>query len=139
MSEPPQEGRPAHWPAGVAEINIGQIGLLGVDKDNRLYWDGKPVEVKQRLSLSWWQGFGSVLLVVFSVVGGLGAAAQGWAAAHQWSCQIRWTQWACPPEAVPPAPGLTLMVVDAPNQTPIPGLRWVAPQTKFGVPDGGIR
>lgn len=33
------------WPRGVRGIAIEEAGLLGVDNDGRLYWDGKPVAV----------------------------------------------------------------------------------------------
>lgn len=99
MSETDGEAQPgkSHWPQGVQEINIGQVSMLGVDSGNRLYWDGKPVKVQERFSLSFWQGLAAFLIVTFTVIGGIGSAAQGWAAAHQWSCQIKWTTWACPP------------------------------------------
>lgn len=86
-----------HWPKGVSEITIAQLGRLGVDRENRLYWDGRPVEISRRISLSKWQTFFAIIFWIAAVAGGVGAAAQGWAAAHQWSCQANYIQFGCPP------------------------------------------
>ena len=37
---------------------------MGVGDDGALYWDGKPVEVAKRLSLTTWQRIGAVLTVL---------------------------------------------------------------------------
>ena len=60
--------------------------------------DGKPVEVRRRLDLSRGERWFAVLVGAFTILGGVGAVAQGWAAAHQWSCQIEATDWHCPPK-----------------------------------------
>jgi hypothetical protein len=31
------------------------IGLLGIDEENRPYWDGRPIEISRRLELTFWQ------------------------------------------------------------------------------------
>lgn len=87
---------PAGWPAGVRPISYEGIGLMGVDGEGLLYWDGKPVEVRRRLNLSFWEKTFAVAVGFFTILGGAGAVAQGWAAAHQWSCQIGATAWHCP-------------------------------------------
>lgn len=38
----------------VRGISYDDLGRLGVDEDNRLYWDGRPVVVQERLALAWW-------------------------------------------------------------------------------------
>ena len=65
---------PEHWPPGVQQMNIGQIGMLGVDNENQLYWDGRPVEIRRRVSLSFWQAVGTFLI-----------ATHG----RDWSCSSR--------------------------------------------------
>jgi hypothetical protein len=35
-------------------ITYDELGRLGVDDDNRLYWDEKPVVLESRLALAWW-------------------------------------------------------------------------------------
>jgi hypothetical protein len=44
MSTPEGNARRRGWPPGVRPVTLESFDLLGVDKDNRLYWDGKPVE-----------------------------------------------------------------------------------------------
>jgi hypothetical protein len=44
----------------------GQV-LFGLDAEHRLYWDGKPVQLRQRLSLSRWQA-------AFAIIASLSAA-----------------------------------------------------------------
>jgi hypothetical protein len=77
-------------------ISTEGLGLLGVGQDGSLYFDGKPVEVRRRLDLSGGERRFAVLVGFFTILGGIGAVAQGWAAAHQWACQIEATAWHCP-------------------------------------------
>ncbi len=110
-STPLHKADPTTWPKGVRQIAIGEMDLLGVDRNGVLYWDGHPVVVRKGVTLSFWQGLATLLIVIFTAIGGIGAATQGWVAAHQWSCQIKWTSWKCPlPPPPPPAP---------PIQTPL--------------------
>jgi len=53
-------------PAGVRTITMEELDRLGIDGNNRLYWDGKQVGLDTTLSLNWWQGLAIV-------VGGFGA------------------------------------------------------------------
>lgn len=84
------------WPTGVHPIPIEGMALMGVDEQGMLYWDGKPVEVRRRLELSRGERWFAVGVGLFTILGGVGAVAQGWAAAHQWSCQIEAVAWRCP-------------------------------------------
>jgi hypothetical protein len=86
------------WPQGVHPISIEGMALMGLDEQGMLYWDGKPVEVRRRLDLSKWEKAFAVIVGFFTILGGVGAVAQGWAAAHQWSCQIETVDWHCPPK-----------------------------------------
>lgn len=38
----------------VRGITFDELDKLGVDETNRLYWDGKPVVIEERLTLAWW-------------------------------------------------------------------------------------
>lgn len=87
---------PTGWPEEVRPISVEGMGLMGVDGQGMLYWDGKPVEVRRRLDLSRGERWFAVAVGFFTILGGAGAVAQGWAAAHQWSCQIEATAWHCP-------------------------------------------
>lgn len=76
------------WTTGVHPISIEGMALMGVDEQGMLYWDGKPVEVRRRLDLSRGERWFGVAVGLSTTLGGVGAVAQGWAAAHQWSCHI---------------------------------------------------
>ncbi|ACK82020.1 MAG: hypothetical protein ACAH20_19905 [Methylobacteriaceae bacterium] len=90
------EGAP-HWPAGVRPISIDGLGLMGVSGEGLLHWDGRPVEVRRRLDLSKGERFFAILVGAFTIAGSIGAAAQGWAAGHQWMCQAQVVSKWCPP------------------------------------------
>jgi hypothetical protein len=67
---------------------MGEADGLGIDRDGRLLWNGKPVEiVGRRPDLTFGQFFIALVVAIFTVVGGIGAAAQGWAAYHDWACR----------------------------------------------------
>lgn len=51
----------AHWPKGVRPIGWDGLGQLGKDDDDRLYWDGRPVQMASRLRLTKAQAFFAVL------------------------------------------------------------------------------
>jgi hypothetical protein len=49
------------------DTGTGKTGILGIDDEARLYWNGRLIVTKQKIILSWW--------VNFSVaVGGLSTA-----------------------------------------------------------------
>lgn len=83
-----EEPDTSRWPTGVRPITVEQLGYIGVDSTGGLYWDGKPVEVRKRLDLSWPEKTFAIIVGLATIAGSVGAVAQGWAAAHQWSCQI---------------------------------------------------
>jgi hypothetical protein len=64
------------WPKGVRQIAMTETGGLGIDRDGRLYWNGKPVEiVGRRLDLTAAQ-FALAIIVAFATLfGAAGAAA----------------------------------------------------------------
>jgi hypothetical protein len=69
---------------------MSEAGGLGIDPDGRLYWNGKPVEIiGRRLDLTKTQAMVGLVVAFFTIVGGIGAAAQGWAAYHDWACRTR--------------------------------------------------
>lgn len=85
----------AGWPPGVRPITFDETGQIGVDSVGGLYWRGKPVEVASRLSLSRWQRAGAVIVTLAAVVGGLGGAVQGVAAAQDLGCKRGWWDSGC--------------------------------------------
>lgn len=69
---------PADWPSHVRPISIEGLGLLGIDAQHRLYWDGKAVEVRR--ALTFWQSAGAVAVVLAAIVGALASAVQAYVA-----------------------------------------------------------
>ena len=84
----------SHWPDGVTSISYDGIGKLGVDRNQQLYWDGKPVEVKRRLDLTFWQKVLGGITALAIVLGGIGGFVQGISAAHDLGCKRIWLS--CP-------------------------------------------
>jgi hypothetical protein len=76
-----------------------ELDRLGVDDNGRLYWDGKPVEARQRLHLTGGQRLGAFLVGLALIAGGIGAAAQGVIAVNEWGCRTgRIIAAYCPPK-----------------------------------------
>jgi hypothetical protein len=85
------------WPKDVRVMSLEQLNHLGVrEVSGELYWRGRPVEMKRPLVLSSWQKLAAFVVAAFTIIGALGAVAQGWAAYNDWACKVHW--WAvCPP------------------------------------------
>jgi hypothetical protein len=78
----------SRWPRDVRVISINELNGLGIDNDGRLHWNGKPVEIiGRRLDLTRTQAFIAIVVAAFTIIGSIGAAAQGWAAYHDWACR----------------------------------------------------
>jgi len=89
---------PADWPRTVRAISFEGVQLLGLDDDNRLYWDGKEVVIRRTLDLSAWQKLGAVLIVVGTITGGVGALVQGGTATIDFGCARHvWHHWCTKP------------------------------------------
>lgn len=91
MSTPEETTRHRDWPPGVRQAGYDSFELLGVDNDNKLYWDGHPIEVRRRFDLTFWQRLGAVIVVF----GALGAVAQGIDASHDFGCRLHWWTTGC--------------------------------------------
>ncbi len=91
------------WPRNVRPISLGEGDGLGIDPDGRLHWNGRPVEIiGRRLDLTRTQAWIAIIVAVFTVIGAIGAAAQGWAAYHDWACRNNARAFvACPAHAEP--------------------------------------
>lgn len=109
----PEPSPPAATPVPAAPVETGRnvhpagamdLARLSIDNDGRLYWDGKPVEVRRRIAMSRGQIMGATLIGVFVVISGLGAAIHGSAVAHEWGCRLGWLTSYCGPAAPTPAP-----------------------------------
>lgn len=95
--EPTRQEEPHPHGRNVHTIGISDLTRLAIDNDGRLYWDGKPVEVSRRMMMSRKQILGAGLIAGFVVIGGLGAAIQGAAAARDWACRLGWSSKYCAP------------------------------------------
>jgi hypothetical protein len=87
MSEPDD-------PGFVTPIGVEDLNRLGMDSENNLYWDGRRVETRQRLSLTWWQNLGAFLVSAGAILGGVGAAVTGAKDGSEMLCQ-RGHPWYC--------------------------------------------
>ena len=45
-------------------ITMDEIDGFGVDDENQLYWHEKPIEIKKRISFTFWQSLGAIITVV---------------------------------------------------------------------------
>jgi len=99
---PAKNGRNIH-PLASADLS-----RLSIDDDGRLYWDGKPVEVRRRIDMSRAQVMGASVVAGFVVIGALGAVIQGTLALRDWGCRLGWTTSYCglPAPAPPPRPDI---------------------------------
>src|SRR4051812_5277382 len=96
ISEPKPQGRNRH------PVDMTDLSRLSIDRDGRLYWDGKPVETHHRLSMSRRQIVGASLVAAFVAIGAIGAAIQGASAARDWACWLGWSASACTlPQGLP--------------------------------------
>jgi hypothetical protein len=83
----------------IHQLATADLSRLSIDNDGRLYWDGKPVEVRRRLEMTRAQMVGLGIVAVFIAIGAIGAAIQGSLALRDWGCRLGWTADYC---GVPP-------------------------------------
>ena len=101
---PIQEIDKSKWPAHVRPIAMGEVDGLGIDKNGRLHWNGKPVEiVGQRLDLTLTQTLIALSVAIFTFIAAVSTAVQAWTAYHEWACKVGWPVVAkCPSKPVLP-------------------------------------
>lgn len=85
------------WPEGVQAISWDNIGRLGVGRDGRLYWDGRQVETRRRLDLTFWQKVIAAVSGFAIIAGGCGGLVQGIAAGYELGCKRTWWTEGCGP------------------------------------------
>jgi hypothetical protein len=97
--KPSPSGRSVH------PIGITDLSRMAVDTEGRLYWDDKPVEVRRRILMSPAQIIAATIVSAFLIVGAIGAAIQGSAAALDLACRFGMAKSYCasPSSAPPPA------------------------------------
>ncbi len=94
-TEPEKPALPEKGTRDVRSIGITDLSRLSIDNDGRLYWDGKPVEVRRRIMMSRAQVVGTSVVAAFLVIGAIGAAIQGTSAMRDWACRLGWTNSYC--------------------------------------------
>jgi hypothetical protein len=92
------------WPPDVVPIGIEDLDRLGLNPGNQLFWNGKRIEVRNRLDLTRLQKTLAVIVSVFAVLGGIGGFVTGLNNAANFLCarNIHWL--GCPTE-LPRPPG----------------------------------
>jgi hypothetical protein len=92
VSEPERDG----WPQGVTPIGVEDLDRLGLNAANQLFWDGKRIEVRNRLDLTRLQKTFAVVVSVFAVLGAVGGFVTGLNNASVFLCarDIHWLS--CP-------------------------------------------
>lgn len=89
--QPPQAARrpnrerydfEANWPSNVWSIGVDRVDLIGVDEQGELYWNGRRVEVRRGVSLTFWQKVGAIIVAIATI-----CAATG-------TCITAYTDWA---------------------------------------------
>ncbi len=63
------------WPDDVKPITVGDLKRLGLGPDNQLFWDGRAVEIRRKLSLTWPQSILATLAAVATIMTGLNNAS----------------------------------------------------------------
>ena len=72
------KGSAPEWPKGVKAISMEGLTLFGLDERYRLYWDGRPVEVRRALSLALWERRAAMITVAAAVIAAISVAATAW-------------------------------------------------------------
>ena len=82
------------------------LSRLSVTSDGRLLWDDKPVVVRRRLQLSFWQKLGAIIIGVAALIIALSGAINAAITAHEWMCSAKWVTSYCvaPPPLATPIP-----------------------------------
>ena len=79
--------RAPEWPEDVRQIPVEGIGLLGIDTNHNLYWDGKRLEIRRSLDLSTFQRIVTGAVAIATVLAALGSVTQGAVAVFDYQCR----------------------------------------------------
>jgi hypothetical protein len=83
----------SNWPEDVEPITLDSLARLGIDRDDQLYWDGKRVEIQQRLKLSCLQTAFALVVGLAAIIGGFGT---GLNEGFDLGCKRAWWTQGCP-------------------------------------------
>ena len=87
-----------------SRIGVDDLGRLGIDKANQLFWDGRRIEIRRPLVLTGFQKSVAAVVTVCAILGGLGGFVTGLNNASVFLCarNVHWLS--CPAAAPPSAP-----------------------------------
>ncbi len=87
---------PDGWPSDVTPISVEELDRLGLNEKNQLFWDGKRIEVRNRLDLTRLQKAFAIIVSIFAVLGAMGGFMTGFNNASIFLCArgIHWLS--CP-------------------------------------------
>ncbi len=111
-------GRPAaSWPEGVEQVGLEDLGRLGIDRDDQLFWDGRRIEVRKSLNLTLFQKVITGIVTFFAVLGGVGGFTTGFNNASIFLCtrDIHWLSCPLPPAVAPPPATQVAEVMESPD------------------------
>jgi len=90
-------------------VGAAELHRLSVGGDGRLFWDDKPVLVRRRLVLTFWQKLGAIVIGLAALAIATSILVRTGIVAHDWMCTAKWVSGSCPgalPPPPPPAPPL---------------------------------
>jgi hypothetical protein len=84
------------WPPDVTPIGVEDLDRLGLNGQNQLFWNGRRVEVRNRLNLTWLEKSVAIIVSICAVLGALGGFVTGFNNASVFLC-VRDIHWlSCP-------------------------------------------
>ena len=93
--------RLAGWPADVEPISLEDLGRLGINARQELFWDGHRVEVRRRFILTGFQKLVAFIVSICAILGGLGGFVTGFNNATVFLCARDITVLSCPIATAP--------------------------------------
>ena len=93
----PEHPHPGQWPPGVEPIGIEDLGRIGINRANELFWDGRRIEIRRSLALTGLQKAVAAIVTVAAILGSLGSIAAGLNSASLFACARGIDFFHCPP------------------------------------------
>ena len=90
-------------------VGAAELHRLSVGNDGRLFWDDKPVLVRRRLVLTFWQKLGAIVIGLAALAIAVSILVRTGIVAHDWMCTAKWVSGACPGALPPPPPPKPLL------------------------------
>ena len=87
---------PPDWPPGVEPISLEDLSRLGINAHQELFWDGRNVEIRRRLTFTTFQKFIAFVVTICAILGGLGGFVTGINNASIFLCARQMNYLSCP-------------------------------------------